>query len=86
MILPEGVDRIDWEAELAVVIGRQGKNIPAGKAMDHVAGFMTTNDIMARSRTWRLDRPSIRSDWMGGNKLRHVRPDGAVLCTCRFRP
>jgi 2,4-didehydro-3-deoxy-L-rhamnonate hydrolase len=56
IVLPAGVDRIDWEAELAVVIGRQGKNIPAAKAMGHVAGYMTTNDISCRSRTWRADR------------------------------
>ena len=85
VILPEGVDRIDWEAELAVVIGRQGKNIPASKAMGHVAGFMTTNDISARSRTWRLDRPSIRSDWMGGKSYDTFAPMGPFFSTRRFR-
>jgi hypothetical protein len=33
VVVPAELDRIDWEAELAVVIGRQGKNIPAAKAM-----------------------------------------------------
>jgi 2,4-diketo-3-deoxy-L-fuconate hydrolase len=86
VILPEGVDRIDWEAELAVVIGRQGKNIPAGKAMDHVAGFMTTNDISARSRTWRLDRPNIRSDWMGGKSYDTFAPMGPFFVPAAFVP
>jgi 2,4-didehydro-3-deoxy-L-rhamnonate hydrolase len=86
VILPEGVDRIDWEAELAVVIGRQGKNIPAGKAMNHVAGFMTTNDISARSRTWRLDRPSIRSDWMGGKSYDTFAPMGPFFVPAAFVP
>ena len=86
VVLPEGVDRIDWEAELAVVIGRQGKNIPTGQAMDHVAGFMTTNDISARSRTWRLDRPSIRSDWMGGKSYDTFAPMGPFFVPAAFVP
>jgi 2,4-diketo-3-deoxy-L-fuconate hydrolase len=86
VILPEGVDRIDWEAELAVVIGRQGKNIPAGKAMNHVAGFMTTNDVSARTRTWRLDRPSIRSDWMGGKSYDTFAPMGPFFVPAAFVP
>ena len=86
VILPEGVDRIDWEAELAVVIGRQDKNIPASKAMGHVAGFMTTNDISARSRTWRLDRPSIRSDWMGGKSYDTFAPMGPFFVPAAFVP
>jgi 2,4-diketo-3-deoxy-L-fuconate hydrolase len=86
IVLPEGVDLIDWEAELAVVIGRQGKNIPASKAMAHVAGYMTTNDISARSRTWRTDRPSIRSDWMGGKSYDTFAPMGPFFVPAAFVP
>ena len=86
VVLPVGVDRIDWEAELAVVIGRQGKNIPAAKAMDHVAGYMTTNDISCRSRTWRTDRPSIRSDWMGGKSYDTFAPMGPFFVPRAFVP
>ncbi len=39
---------IDWEAELAFVIGRTGKNIPAAKAMDYVFGYTVVNDVSAR--------------------------------------
>ena len=39
---------MDWEAELAVVMGRGGKNIPEEKAMDHVAGYTAFNDVSAR--------------------------------------
>jgi 2-keto-4-pentenoate hydratase/2-oxohepta-3-ene-1,7-dioic acid hydratase in catechol pathway len=40
--------QIDWEAELAVVIGRRGKNIPAAEAMDYVFGYTVLNDVSAR--------------------------------------
>jgi 2-keto-4-pentenoate hydratase/2-oxohepta-3-ene-1,7-dioic acid hydratase in catechol pathway len=42
--------RVDWEAELAVVIGRAGRNLAPEDAMDHVAGYLAANDISARDR------------------------------------
>ncbi|MBA2548217.1 MAG: fumarylacetoacetate hydrolase family protein, partial [Burkholderiaceae bacterium] len=42
-------EQIDYEAELAVVIGRTGTNIPAARAMDHVWGYTIVNDITARN-------------------------------------
>lgn len=41
-------EQIDYEAELAVVIGKGGKNISRGSAMDHVFGYTVVNDITAR--------------------------------------
>ncbi|HLU47314.1 MAG TPA: fumarylacetoacetate hydrolase family protein [Planctomycetota bacterium] len=41
-------DHIDWEVELAVVIGRAGKAIPEAQALDHVAGYTILNDISDR--------------------------------------
>jgi 2-keto-4-pentenoate hydratase/2-oxohepta-3-ene-1,7-dioic acid hydratase in catechol pathway len=40
--------QIDWEVELAVIIGRRGKNISAAEAMDYVFGYTVINDISAR--------------------------------------
>ncbi|WP_338879227.1 fumarylacetoacetate hydrolase family protein [Achromobacter veterisilvae] len=49
VLLPAGVsDRIDYEAELAVVIGRGGKNIPRADALAHVFGYTVVNDVTAR--------------------------------------
>lgn len=45
---PSVSEQIDWEAELAVIIGRSGKNIPADQAMDYVFGYTGLNDISAR--------------------------------------
>ena len=41
--------RVDHEAELAVVIGKEGRYIAAGNAYDHIAGFTIVNDVTARS-------------------------------------
>lgn len=47
--LPKGVsDQIDYEAELAVIIGTGGKNISRSNAMSHVFGYTVVNDVTAR--------------------------------------
>jgi len=49
IVIPHWLDgRVDHEAELAVIIGKQGKNIPEKEAMSHVAGYTILNDITAR--------------------------------------
>jgi 2-keto-4-pentenoate hydratase/2-oxohepta-3-ene-1,7-dioic acid hydratase in catechol pathway len=49
VLVPVGVsDQIDYEAELAVVIGRGGKNIARSDAMKHVFGYTVVNDVTAR--------------------------------------
>ncbi len=46
--LPREFGRIDHEAELALVIGKTGANIPANEALDYVAGYTMLNDVTAR--------------------------------------
>jgi 2-keto-4-pentenoate hydratase/2-oxohepta-3-ene-1,7-dioic acid hydratase in catechol pathway len=48
VILPKASSMVDYEAELAVVIGKPGYQIPASKAMEHVFGYTIMNDISAR--------------------------------------
>lgn len=45
---PQLSEDIDWEVELAVIIGKQGKNIPIEQAMDYVFGYTVLNDVTAR--------------------------------------
>ncbi len=45
---PQVSDKIDWEVELAVIIGKQGKNIPTEQAMEYVFGYTVLNDVSAR--------------------------------------
>jgi 2-keto-4-pentenoate hydratase/2-oxohepta-3-ene-1,7-dioic acid hydratase in catechol pathway len=46
--LPEVSDKVDYEVELAFVIGRPARNVPAREAMRHVAGYTVLNDVSAR--------------------------------------
>ena len=56
---------IDWEGELAVVIGRRGKNIPEDKALDYVFGFSVINDTTARD----LQQKKHGGQWFKGKSL-----------------
>jgi 2-keto-4-pentenoate hydratase/2-oxohepta-3-ene-1,7-dioic acid hydratase in catechol pathway len=49
IVLPPGVDRADYEAELAVVIGRSAKNVSADDALDFVSGYLALNDVSDRA-------------------------------------
>ncbi len=46
--LPIGIGRIDLEAELAVVIGKTGRNIPKSQALEYILGYTCANDVSAR--------------------------------------
>ena len=48
MPYPSATSKFDFEVELAVVIGREGRNVPAQSAMDHIAGFMIFLDWSSR--------------------------------------
>lgn len=50
--------RYDWEAELAVVIGLGGRDVPPGEALSHVAGYCVANDITARGHHRRTAVPA----------------------------
>jgi 2-keto-4-pentenoate hydratase/2-oxohepta-3-ene-1,7-dioic acid hydratase in catechol pathway len=48
MLLPRESDKLDWEGELAVIIGRGGRRITRDKAMSHIAGYSCYNDGSVR--------------------------------------
>jgi 2-keto-4-pentenoate hydratase/2-oxohepta-3-ene-1,7-dioic acid hydratase in catechol pathway len=48
IVIPEGIDEVDWEAELAVVIGRTAQNVHIDDALDFVRGYTCMNDVSAR--------------------------------------
>jgi 2-keto-4-pentenoate hydratase/2-oxohepta-3-ene-1,7-dioic acid hydratase in catechol pathway len=60
-------ERMDWEVELAAVIGRPAKNVRQDKALSHVAGYTIANDISARDRGMRpkiSETSPFRADWI----------------------
>ena len=75
VVLPRSSDQIDWEVELAVVIGRRGKRIPAAEALDHVAGYTVMNDVSARRAQFG------HSQWYRGKSFDTFAPLGPVLVT-----
>ncbi len=84
IVLARGHNQIDWEAELAVVIGRQGKRMTEENAMSLVAGFMTFNDVSCRDNQWRTDRPTLRSDWFSAKSFDTFAPSGPFLVPAAF--
>jgi 2,4-diketo-3-deoxy-L-fuconate hydrolase len=84
--IPTGLKKIDWEAEIALAIGKPGKRIKAERALDHVAGWMTTNDVSARDLQIRADRPGLRSDWLNGKSHDNFAPTGPFLVPRAFVP
>jgi 2-keto-4-pentenoate hydratase/2-oxohepta-3-ene-1,7-dioic acid hydratase in catechol pathway len=65
--LPVSSHKVDYEGELAVIIGREGKNIPVEHALDYVFGYTCANDISARD--W-------QREWGGGQFCRGKSFDG----------
>jgi 2-keto-4-pentenoate hydratase/2-oxohepta-3-ene-1,7-dioic acid hydratase in catechol pathway len=68
---------IDWEAELAVVIGKQGRDIPEQRAMEHVFGFSAYNDTSARD----VQQKRHGGQWFKGKSLDGHGPMGPWIVT-----
>jgi len=59
---------LDWEVELAAVIGRPAKSVGVGEALNYVAGYTVANDLSARDLSQRQEVPvgsPFRPDWVG---------------------
>jgi 2,4-diketo-3-deoxy-L-fuconate hydrolase len=63
--MPPETAQLDWEVELAAVIGRRGRRVKVGDALDHVAGYAIVNDVTARDLNKRTDYP-FKFDWFQG--------------------
>jgi 2-keto-4-pentenoate hydratase/2-oxohepta-3-ene-1,7-dioic acid hydratase in catechol pathway len=75
IVLPATSTAVDYEAELAVVIGRHGKDVSEADALDHVAGAMVLNDVSERDFQHRT------SQWMAGKAIDTFAPCGPALVT-----
>ena len=82
VILPYGRDRIDWEVELGIVIGRAAKYVPANRAQDHIFGYMVTIDISDRGGRPPDSRPG--SDWFVGKGHDTFMPMGPWIVPKEF--
>ena len=77
VVLPNISSQVDYEAELVVVIGREGKNIARSEALDHVFGYTIGNDISARD--WQKGRPG--GQWLMGKAFDTFAPIGPWIVT-----
>ena len=74
IIKPNGANKMDYEVEVALVIGKEGNNITEEKAQDHVFGYCIVNDISERS--WQKERGG---QWVKGKSI--AGPCGPYLVT-----
>jgi 2-keto-4-pentenoate hydratase/2-oxohepta-3-ene-1,7-dioic acid hydratase in catechol pathway len=71
--IPAGIDEVDWEAELAVVIGRRARDVTEDDALSYVRGYTCMNDVSAR-RVQRED-----GQWSRAKSFDTFGPIGPVL-------
>ena len=73
--IPEGSAKVDYEAELAFIIGRTAKNVSAKNAMHHVFGYTNFNDVSAR------DFQFADGQWQRGKSCDTFAPMGPFIAT-----
>ncbi len=76
IVIPPVTDKVDFEAELAVIIGRDCKNVSEDDALDYVAGYTVANDVTAR------DWQRRTTQFTAGKMLDTFGPLGPALVTC----
>ena len=85
IVIPKEGNRIDWEAELAVVIGKEGKYITQHEAYDYVVGYTIMNDVSERKLVIDRDRETTERtkffDWLNGKWMDTFAPMGPCLVT-----
>jgi 2-keto-4-pentenoate hydratase/2-oxohepta-3-ene-1,7-dioic acid hydratase in catechol pathway len=87
--LPPYSRKVDWEIELAVVIGREATRIPAGRALEYVAGYTIANDLSARDFVVRdgIEANSpFRFDWISHKGFDGACPLGPWITPARDIP
>ncbi|HEY6804246.1 MAG TPA: fumarylacetoacetate hydrolase family protein [Pyrinomonadaceae bacterium] len=75
VVLPSTSQQVDYEAELAVVIGRRAKNVKASRALDYVLGYTAFNDVSAR------DFQFADGQWQRGKSCDTFAPMGQRIVT-----
>jgi 2,4-didehydro-3-deoxy-L-rhamnonate hydrolase len=75
VVVPPEAEKVDYEAELAVVIGRRASRVAAADALGHVAGYACANDVSSRSLQFLSDQ------WLLGKAIDTFLPLGPYLVT-----
>jgi 2,4-diketo-3-deoxy-L-fuconate hydrolase len=85
--LARGAEDVDWEVELAAVIGRRAYRVAAEDALDYVAGYTVVNDISVRGG-WKREgaEPPMTWDWLWQKGWQTSCPCGPWLLPARLCP
>lgn len=75
IVLPSGSGQVDWEVELAVIIGKEGKRIKKADAFDYIAGYTVMNDVSGREAQF------SDQQWFRGKSFDTFAPMGPALVT-----
>jgi acylpyruvate hydrolase len=78
--MPAESQKVDWEAELTVVVGKRGRRIPLERAAEHIAGYTIMNDVSVRDFQMRT------SQWLQGKTWERSTPLGPWLVTSDESP
>ncbi|MEU6802609.1 fumarylacetoacetate hydrolase family protein [Streptomyces neyagawaensis] len=84
---PRGVQKLDFEAELAVIIGRRARDVSEADALSYVAGYSCANDLSVRERLIRHHEDAsspFRIDWLGSKVFPKSCPVGPFLTPSEF--
>lgn len=76
ILMPRGAEKLDWEVELAIVIGKPAKYVSEDEAMDHVAGYALAHDVSERA--FQTER---QGQWTKGKSCDTFGPIGPWLVT-----
>ncbi len=76
IVIPKGSEATDWEVELAIVIGKDGKYIDEADAVDHIAGYCVVNDVSERD--FQINRSG---QWVKGKSADTFGPMGPWMVT-----
>ena len=82
VVAPPEVKMLDWEAELAVIIGVRCRDVTADRALAVVAGYSNFNDLSARD--WIADRPALGVDWVRHKAFDGFAPMGPYFVPAEF--
>ena len=84
VLRPLQIEKLDWEVELAVVIGRRADAVPASEALDYVAGYAVANDVSVRDEA--MFHPIFGVRFLFAKGQATLTPMGPVLVPARFVP
>jgi len=76
VLIPPGAEKVDWEIELAIVVGRRARHLVASQALEAVLGYTIMNDVSERA--YQLER---NGQWTKGKSYDRFAPAGPFIAT-----